>query len=353
MNACDAHGIDILATSFDGECYSLIVEDSNEKPLTLLQLQSHVFEKSKKLSKNEIIQAIVSKAKKAMKDEDIAEKNIEFLKTGKIVVDGPPLVKYLNEDLRRAIAERGKTKKVTADAARTKQGTKKKSDKATMSRKRKVQQKTFNPQPVTFISRKILESGNYYKSALNLSYSKLIWPNELERWKENSPITHGMNGFFATWFCIPEYCSKRKKLEHKIWDSTHLMTNLRRVVCSSGTAKLKKEAWLVASKDQSNKLKTSMVTDLPDKQDIGFALTTFSAEVEQSMAAAGYEEEAKFCRLLRNWWIAEDEPGIPAMDRVQYRIELKDYLLEHVDFGSFPPFTSYVKGEFELYAGQI
>ena len=81
-----------------------------------------------------------------------------------------------------------------------------------------------------------------------------------------------------------------------------------------------------------------MVTDLPDKQGIGVALTTFSAEVEQSM---------------RNWWIAEDEPGIPAMDRVRYRIELKDYLLEHVDFGSFPPFTPYLKGEFELYAGQI
>lgn len=99
-----------------------------------------------------------------------------------------------------------------------------------------------------------------------------------QKLEREQPIAHGMEGFSATWFCIPEYCSQRKMLEHKIWDSTHLMTNLRHVVYSSGTTKLKKEAWLVASKDPSNKLKTSMGTDLPDKEDIGFSLTTFSGE---------------------------------------------------------------------------
>ena len=65
------------------------------------------------------------------------------------------------------------------------------------------------------------------------------------------------------------------------------------------------------------KLEYAMATDLPYKQDIGFAITTFSEEAEDVMIKKNYHEEAKFCKLIRNWREAEDEPGIPATERLK------------------------------------
>ena len=137
---------------------------------------------------------------------------------------------------------------------------------------------------------------------------------------------------------------KRQRLEHKVWDGTHLMTNMRRVVCTRGTELLKPKAWLAASQNPDVKLKYTMVADLPDKQDIGFALTTFSEEVEECMKQKHFYEEAKFCKLIRNWWNAEDESGISAVERLKHRLAMRKYLLDNVDFGICPQFTEYVKG---------
>ena len=189
----------------------------------------------------------------------------------------------------------------------------------------------------------ILESPFYYKAALNVIYSKILWPAYFKEWKDSSHIIHGMSGFSDTWYSVREFSLKRKRLEHKVWDGTHLVTNMRRVVCTEGTDLLSKNAWLAASQYRTVKLKYAMVTDLPDKQDKGFAITTFS-EVEDAMIKENYHKEAKFCRLLRNWWEAEDEPGIPAMERLKSRLELRQYVLANVDSGDFLPFTDYVKG---------
>ena len=137
----------------------------------------------------------------------------------------------------------------------------------------------------------ILESPSYYKAALNVSYSKIVWPAYLKEWKDNSHIIHGMSGFPDTWYSVPEFNLKRKRLENKVWDGTHLMTNMRRVVCTKGTDFLSKNAWLAASQYRTVKLKYVMVTDLPDKQDIGFAITTFSEEVEDAMIKENYHEK--------------------------------------------------------------
>ena len=62
------------------------------------------------------------------------------------------------------------------------------------------------------------------------------------------------------------------------------------------------------------------------------------------MILLGYKNEAKFCRLIREWYQAEDEPGMPALERAKKRLAFRYFLLDGVDFGMFPPYTSYVKG---------
>ena len=64
--------------------------------------------------------------------------------------------------------------------------------------------------------------------------------------------------------------------------------------------------------------------------------------------------EANFCKLIREWYEAEDNPGISAIDRFDRRFALRDWLLSSVQFNSFPPYGSYVKGiPIVLYEGLL
>ncbi len=343
------HGIDVIALAFDGECYSLLKEDDNGTPLTMIQLQHNVFEEVKKIDKREIIRRIIELSKNAVSQEDIIRLREELMYHGQISIGGLGFPKNPSMELQQAIKENRRGKN---DAQETREKTRKESAKSTkkastavsivQKKKRTIQQ----PKSLAQLTRSVLESPTYYKAALNVTFSKIVWPSKLKQWMDESPVVHGIENFPNTWFSVPEFNEKRHRIELKVWDSTHLITNLRRVVCTSDILGMHKEAWLTAAKDPSNKLKVSMVEDLPDKQNIGFALTTFSVEVEQSMRKHKLQKEADFCQSVREWWIAEDEPGIPALERIQKRMPLIRTLLKDVDFGIFPPKSSYIKGLF-------
>ena len=62
------------------------------------------------------------------------------------------------------------------------------------------------------------------------------------------------------------------------------------------------------------------------------------------MEEIGFPVEANFCRMIRQWYEAEDKPGLSAHQRVTHRLARREYLLDGVDFGQFPPYGSYIKG---------
>lgn len=62
------------------------------------------------------------------------------------------------------------------------------------------------------------------------------------------------------------------------------------------------------------------------------------------MVKNGFRNESLFCRLIRRWYEAEDEPAISAVDRCRRRLELREWLLEGYKIGKFPPVTRYVRG---------
>ena len=361
MNTCTEKGIDVLATAFDGECFGLITEDEKANPLTLVQLQHKVFASSKTKEKRQLVKDIVNIAKHQLSSLDDAKCRSEYIKTGKVFFAGLAFPKSSGIEFQKAkgaalkarekarIRKEKKSKNSSSSATDpttqvppTKQ---KKTEKTESSQARqKVSHQVFQPKKLLQMARMVVESPSYYKAALNVGYSEVVWPEKLEEWKSQSCVTRGMIGFPETWYSIPEFSERRKRIEHKVWDDTHIMTNMRRVVCSSGTKFLRKEAWLSASEDPKVKLQPVTVSDLPDKQDIGFALATFGEDVEKAMKRKNFHEEALFCKLIRNWWNAEDEPGMSALERMEHRMALRTYLLKDIDFGIFPPFTDYIKG---------
>ncbi|CAH1772569.1 unnamed protein product, partial [Owenia fusiformis] len=105
-----------------------------------------------------------------------------------------------------------------------------------------------------------------------------------------------------------------------------------------------KSAWhSVANKDQSI-ISKSLVEDLLDKQRNSYAVRTFSPEVESAMRDLGFLEEANFTRTVRDWYEAQDERGMPAMERIEKQIQMRTLLLKNVKFDTFPPPSGYIKG---------
>ena len=72
MDACVERDINVLATSFDGECFSLITEDNEGNPLTVIQLQHQVFSEVKKLDKKQIVRNIVQHSRAAVTKEKLS-----------------------------------------------------------------------------------------------------------------------------------------------------------------------------------------------------------------------------------------------------------------------------------------
>lgn len=84
--------------------------------------------------------------------------------------------------------------------------------------------------------------------------------------------------------------------------------------------------------------------DLVDKQSDSIARLTFSEEVEYEMKRLGYYYEADFCRLIREFYEGEDEPGIDAMERCKRRLNLRRWLLKDVKFNAVPPYETHIRG---------
>ncbi|CAH1789092.1 unnamed protein product [Owenia fusiformis] len=188
------------------------------------------------------------------------------------------------------------------------------------------------------------------RTHLNVAYATLSYPYRYKCWKETMK-TVDVNKIYGLdssspyeWFYFPEYSKERNRIEPRCLDGDHIFVNTRVKVCKDGLEGVSKAAWHAVSSARPDLLSKSLVEDLIDKQNNRFAKTTFSEAVERCMIDLQYKEEAQFTRLIRRWYEAEDDPGIPAVERAKRRYEFREYLMDGVDFGSFPPPGQYIKG---------
>ena len=188
----------------------------------------------------------------------------------------------------------------------------------------------------------------YTKHQLNIIMAENIFPDELDRWYNHSPYGKELNidGLdckgLKTWYCYPEFNQPLGSYVFMILDAYHQLCGLRRLLCANGIPAKgisKPSIAKVAEESESNGsgLNSALVTDLIDKQSIAYAVKTFSENVESALRKNDADKEATFCSLVRNWYHSEDEPGIPAIIRCKYRLELREWLLNEVKFGHFPP----------------
>ena len=192
------------------------------------------------------------------------------------------------------------------------------------------------------------------KHLLNIICAKSIFPHIFQEWKQASTISEHVtveteNNFTFKpdfWFSQPEYSEKRHRLEPKKWDSHHLLVNNRSVCCGNGMDGLDvhKEAWIAVAEKYPDVISKPLVCDLIDKQSNAFAQRTFSEQVEKRMQELGYKSTANYCRLIRGWYQAEDEPGISSENRLKLRLEFRKFLLSKFEIDKFPPYGKHING---------
>ena len=186
------------------------------------------------------------------------------------------------------------------------------------------------------------------KPVLNAIVAVFTYQNHFEDWLCQSPVGHKMSIQGITeerdWFSYPETHGETSQPIAKCLDGHHLFVNLRVRICKDGVQGVRKEAWHKVAEHDHDIISKSLVVDLIDKQRNSYARRTFSVEVEQCMRDLGYEQEANFTKLVREWYQAEDDRAIPALQRAKQRLAFRDELLNGVSFGSFPPHGMYIKG---------
>lgn len=192
-------------------------------------------------------------------------------------------------------------------------------------------------------------SGKHYpKKVLTAAIATYIFRVKEEEWKRNSrmpmlchiPELDRDIEFFST----IEFNEKRGKMEPKIIDPSHLLTNLRSRISSFGLDGISKYAWHRVCEEDEKILSIPLVKDMIDKQDVEYAIRFFSREAEAMMVKNGDLKEAEFVHLIRDWYEAIDEAGMPAVERITKLLALRDYLLNGLDFAEFPPKGAFIKG---------
>ena len=182
------------------------------------------------------------------------------------------------------------------------------------------------------------------KPVLNAIYAVFSYQEHHAMWIQDSPVGAVMEikGIVEEneWFSYPEVHQQTGQPVVKCIDGHHLFVK----ICKDGVQGVKKDAWHQVAEHDSSIISKSLVVDLLDKQRNSYAKRTFSADVEHTMRGSGYEKEADFTRIVREWYAAEDDRAIPALQRTKQRLAFRHFILKDVSFASFPPHGMYIKG---------
>jgi len=128
------------------------------------------------------------------------------------------------------------------------------------------------------------------------------------------------------WFTQPSI-GAHEKIRFHYTDASHILTCSRTKLCTTGIAGLNRKAWEEPALSPDANLNISVVVECVDKQDVSLARRMFAEDVEKAMSDQ-YQEEAYFCRFIRQWFDSEDEPSISAVDRCCNRLRRRDWLLQ-------------------------
>jgi hypothetical protein len=190
---------------------------------------------------------------------------------------------------------------------------------------------------------------------VNVAYAQFQFPDALQTWEEENDfkgewivqVSGGSAYTIQRWYAQPAHIDGHAI--QTIIDPHHIFVNNRCRCCSKGMSgmQIRSEAWWsVAEKSSTNGtgLSPEIAKDIRDRQRNSFAQTTFSEKVEVELERNGDIHEARWCHLLRNLYRSIDEAAIDTDQRIEWMLEIRDYLMDFLRVGHFPPPGGFVAG---------
>ena len=143
-------------------------------------------------------------------------------------------------------------------------------------------------------------------------------------------------------FSFPEFSSKHNQLEPRTMDYTHMLTNIRSLICRKDFEGVSTEPFNKISMEHPSIISRGLVMGALDKQSAEYALTLFSEAVEKQLIADKALHEAHFVHLFCSCHRACDERGMSADGRINNLWALSAYLTKNINFNRFPAPTQYI-----------
>ena len=190
-------------------------------------------------------------------------------------------------------------------------------------------------------------NSNYYpKTILAACICRIEHDLEFHMWKNSQQIPMGVyidriERHFQ-FFAFPEYSEERHQTERRTFDPTHILTNMRSHICKKGFQHVRAEAFLEVSDRNNDLLSRALLTEDIDKQNLEVALHIFREEVEEDIRKHGDTKSADFIGLLRRWFMACDARGIPLNDRLNWLVDLHEYMMDFYDPFDYPPPSTHI-----------
>lgn len=185
------------------------------------------------------------------------------------------------------------------------------------------------------------------KNALNVVHASQRYPSDAAEWASKGcavPGTYITGVGIHEWFAFAEHNTEAGIYEPKTLDAEHLLVNHRVKVSTSGVDGISPKAWQDVATAFPQVLSKATVFDVLDKQSCARAKEIFHEDVEEKMISLGYSTEAAHCRIVRQWYQAEDDPGLSPQERAGRWMQMRNYLLQGVTLERFPPHGSHIKG---------
>lgn len=108
---------------------------------------------------------------------------------------------------------------------------------------------------------------------------------------------------------------------------------------------IKHDNFVEISKRYPEVLPPCVLQNAHQKQSVPIATRKFLLSVEEKAIELGFNEEAKFIQLLRNWIAVFDKRGLTLAQRLQYLADMDAFLLSLVDLNSISQASApYVAG---------
>ena len=123
----------------------------------------------------------------------------------------------------------------------------------------------------------------------------------------------------------PEFNRDRNQPEHRCIDPGHTLANMRSQISRYGYEFCSKAAFFRVSESNHDILPKSILEDRLDRQSIRIAKRFFSKDVEDELTKNNDHREAKFVKLVRNWFDACDERGVDVYTRIKYLQEFAKF----------------------------